>query len=251
MTVSAERYVAAMREVVDGVVVAAETDVHEAADLIATALRRGGVVQSFGTGHSQGIAMEIAGRAGGLVPTNRLSPADVVLFGGEEPEVLLERTLERDPELANRLYAITPSRPEDVFVLASSSGVNGCVVELALLAKKHGHPVIAITSLEHTRQVESRHPSGRRLAEVADVVLDNGAPYGDAILPLPAGGGAACAISSITGALLVQMVVAEVLCRLLDAGEDPPLYLSTNVTGGDEHNESLEARYAGRIRRTA
>lgn len=80
--------------------------------------------------------------------------------------------------------------------------------------------------------------------------LDNKAPYGDAVLPLPAGG-AVCAVSTVTGAVLAQMVVAEVLRRLLDAGEEPPVYLSTNIPGGDHHNHALEARYAGRIRRTA
>lgn len=96
---------------------------------------------------------------------------------------------------------------------------------------------------DHTSRVEPGHPSGKRL-------IDNHAPYGDAVLPLPAGG-TVCAVSTVTGAVLAQMIVAEVLRRLLDAGEEPPVYLSKNVPGGDDHNETLEARYAGRIRRTA
>ncbi len=137
-----------------------------------------------------------------------------------------------------------------MFVVASNSGVNGSTVEMARLAREHGHPVVAVTSLTQTDQVPSRHPSGLKLRDVADVVLDNGAPYGDAVLPLP-GGGAVCAVSSITGALLAQLVAAEVVRRLLDAGAAPPVYLSANVPEGDEHNHALEARYAGRLRRTA
>jgi uncharacterized phosphosugar-binding protein len=133
-------------------------------------------------------------------------------------------------------------------VIASNSGINGSVVEMALLVKERGHPLIAITSLRHTARMPSRHPSGRRLADIADVVLDNAAPYGDALLPLP-GGGAACAISTITSALLAQLVLAEVVRRYLDAGQDPPIYLSANMAGGDEHNRALEARYDGRIHR--
>jgi uncharacterized phosphosugar-binding protein len=85
---------------------------------------------------------------------------------------------------------------------------------------------------------------------MADVVLDNGAPYGDAALSLP-GGGAAGAVSSITSAALAQMIITEVIGRMVDAGETPPVYLSSNIPGGDEHNNELEARYAGRIRRGA
>ena len=123
-------------------------------------------------------------------------------------------------------------------------------MELALLAKEHGHGLVAVTSEVQSRKLASRHPSGRRLAELADVVLDNCAPYGDALLPLP-NDGAVCAVSSITGALLAQMLTAEVVRRMLETGHTPPVYLSANVPGGDEHNHALESRYAGRIRRTA
>ncbi len=133
-------------------------------------------------------------------------------------------------------------------MIASNSGGNGSVVELARLVKERGHPLIAVTSMQHTTAVESRHPSGLRLFEIADVVLDNGAPFGDAVLELP-GGGAACGISSITAALIAQMIIAEVLRDLLAYGETPPVYLSANVPGGDEHNRALEARYEGRLRR--
>lgn len=81
-------------------------------------------------------------------------------------------------------------------------------------------------------------------------MLDNGAPYGDALLPLD-GGGAVCAVSSVTTALLAQMLTAEVVRRFHVVGEVPPIYRSANVPGGDEHNTALESRYAGRIRRTA
>jgi uncharacterized phosphosugar-binding protein len=250
MTISAESYVGAARAVLDQVAREQLGAVRRAADLILTALGRDGIVQAFGSGHSQTLAMEIAGRAGGLVPTNMLALRDVVVLGGEPPEVLHDPMLERDPDVARRIFALAGPRPEDVFVIASNSGVNGSVVELATLATTRGHPLIAITSLAHTRQVESRHESGRRLCDLADVVLDNGAPYGDALLPLP-GGGAACAISSITGALLAQMVIAEVVGRLVETGERPPVYLSNNVPGGLDHNDALEARYTGRIHRTA
>ncbi|MEV5558844.1 SIS domain-containing protein [Nonomuraea wenchangensis] len=223
--------------------------VRRAAALLVAALRVGGVVQAFGSGHSEAVAMEIAGRAGGLVPSNRLSPRDLVLYGGRPPGVLTPE-LERDPAVAHEIYALAPVAPQDVFVLISSSGINGAVVELARLVKDRGHPLIALTSVAHSAGMTSRHPSGSKLMDLADVVLDNGAPYGDAILDLP-GGGSYGAVSTITSALLAQMVVTEAVDELVALGETPPVYLSVNVTGGDEHNKALESRYQGRIRRGA
>lgn len=248
--VSATSYLEVLGPIMSRVSEQASGPVQEAADLIATSIRNDGVLQAFGSGHSEALAMELAGRAGGLVPSNRIALRDVVVHGGESPEVLGRGILERDPDIAARLYDLAAPHPADVFVIASNSGVNGSIVEMARIVKDRGHPLIAITSLEHTHGVESRHPSGKKLIDYADVVLDNGAPYGDAVLELP-GGGAACAVSSITAALLAQLVTAEVVRRLLEAGERPPVYISANVPDGDEHNRVLEEKYEGRIRRTA
>ena len=248
-TVSAPAYLAALAPILTKVAEQTDGPVQQAADLIVASLRAGGVVQAFGSGHSEALAMEVAGRAGGLVPTNRLALRDVVLVGGESPDVLGDKHLERDPSIAHRLYDLANVSPSDIFVVASNSGVNGSIVELATLVKERGHQLIAITSFSQTAGVDSRHPSGTKLVDHADVALDNGAPYGDALLPLT-GGGSVCAVSSITAALLAQLINAEVVKRLTEAGETPPVYLSANVPGGDEHNNSLEARYAGRIRRT-
>ncbi len=248
--ISAEGYLGTLDGIMQEVSQQASGPIQDAADLVADSLRAGGVLQAFGSGHSEALAMELAGRAGGLVPTNRIALRDVVIYGGDSPDVLGKGILERDPTIAARLYDLTAPSPQDVFVIASNSGVNGSIVEMASIARSHGHPVIAITSLAHTNGVESRHPSGSKLVDLADVVLDNGAPYGDAVLDLP-DGGTVCAVSSITAALLAQMLIAEVVRRLLESGDAPPVYLSANVPEGDEHNRELEDRYVGRIRRGA
>ena len=149
--------------------------------LLVHSLRAGGVIQAFGTGHSEAFAMEIAGRAGGLIPTNRIALRDIVLHGARSADVLTG-SLEREPWVVDELMAVSPVTENDVFVIASNSGVNGSIVGVALWAKEHGHPVIAVTSLEHTARVEPKHPSGKRLSEIADVVIDNLAPYGDSTL---------------------------------------------------------------------
>ncbi|GIH98334.1 sugar isomerase domain-containing protein [Planobispora takensis] len=243
-----DAYVRHIADLVQAIPAEQAEPIGRAAALVAGALERDGIVQAFGSGHSEAVAMEIAGRAGGLVPTNRLALRDIVLYGGADPRELERYDLERDPGIAHRILDLAPVADDDLFVIISSSGVNGVVVELATLVKERGHDLIAITSLAHSSAAAARHPSGRKLCDLADVVLDNRAPYGDAVLPLP-GGGAVAAVSTITSALLAQLVVTGAVAELLAAGRVPPVYLSANVPEGDAHNLALEARYAGRIRR--
>ncbi|WP_238334823.1 sugar isomerase domain-containing protein [Kribbella amoyensis] len=247
---SAQSYVHTLTPILAAVTEQIDGPIQQAADLVTASLRADGVIQAFGSGHSEALAMEIAGRAGGLIATNRIALRDLVLLGGEPVELLRGGELERDPSISRKLYDLSAAQPNDLFVIASNSGVNGSIVEFAAVVKEKGHPLIAITSLQHTAGVESRHPSGKKLIDFADVVLDNHAPYGDSVLDLP-DGGKVCAVSSITAALIAQLLVAEVLRRLTEAGETPPVYLSANIPGGDDHNHALEAKYAGRIRRTA
>ncbi|MFF1293662.1 MULTISPECIES: sugar isomerase domain-containing protein [unclassified Streptomyces] len=249
-SVSAQGFAQQSLAVLQQITESARADVARAAELIADCVRADGVIQAFGTGHSQAMVLEVAGRAGGLVPTNRLSIADLVLYGGDDPSVLDDPLLERQPGVAERLYDLAAPRPQDLFVIISNSGVNNVIVEMALHAKRQGHKLLAITSLAHTHAVPAGHSSGKKLVDLADVVLDNAAPRGDALLELP-GGGAVCALSTLTGVMLVQMAVAEASRVLLAAGERPPVYVSANVPGGFEGNLELEKRYEGRIRRTA
>ncbi|MBE8473409.1 sugar isomerase domain-containing protein [Streptomyces justiciae] len=249
-SVSAQGFAQQSLAVLQQITQSAHDDVARAAGLIADCVRADGVIQAFGTGHSQAMVLEVAGRAGGLVPTNRLQIADLVLYGGDDPAVLDDPLLERSPGIAARLYDLAAPRPEDLFVIISNSGVNNVIVEMALHAKQQGHKILAITSLTHTHAVPAGHASGKKLVDLADVVLDNAAPRGDALLELP-GGGAVCALSTLTGVLLVQMAVAEASALMLASGERPPVYVSANVPGGFEGNLELEKRYAGRIRRTA
>jgi len=216
--------------------------------LMTKAIEAGAVIQAFGTGHSEAFAMEIAGRAGGLIPTNKIALRDLVLHGSITADALGGSSLERNPEVVAELWEISPIHPGDAFVIASNSGVNGSVVGMALLAKEKGHDVIAVTSLDHTAQVQPKHPSGLRLSDVADVVIDNLAPYGDATLDMP-GGVSVGSVSSITSAFIAQLLTIGVAERMNGDGRVPPLYVSANVPGGDEHNHALERKYEGRIRR--
>jgi uncharacterized phosphosugar-binding protein len=128
--------------------------------------------------------------------------------------------------------------------------VNNSVVDLALLVRDRGHQLIAITSREHSMAVPALHESGKRLLDLATVVMDNGAPLGDALID-GGGGIRVCGVSTLTSSMLIQMTVAEAIGLLAEDGIDPPVYVSANVPGGHERNLVLEGRYGERLRRSA
>jgi uncharacterized phosphosugar-binding protein len=194
--------------------------------------------------------MEMAGRAGGLIASNRIPLRTVVLRGQRDISVLSGPELERDPTVVDELLELTNLHPADVFMIASNSGVNGSVVGMALAVKARGHKVIAVTSLEHTARVQPKHASGKRLSEIADVVIDNLAPYGDTSLTLDGGIGVG-AVSSLTAAFIAQLITIGVAEVMQARGETPPVYISDNIPGGGEHNRVLEKVYGDRIRREA
>jgi uncharacterized phosphosugar-binding protein len=221
--------------------------IDKAVELCADALEAGGVMQAFGTGHSEAFAMEIAGRAGGLIATNRIALRVLVLRGGRPASDLGAAEFERDPNIGENLLALFPIDKRDIFLIASNSGVNGSILGVALAAKARGHKVIAVTSLDHTSKVTPKHPSGKRLSEVADVVIDNLAPFGDSTMELEGGIGIG-AVSSITAAFIAQRITFGVAETIRQRGNTPPVFLSANIPGGDEHNRALQDLYGDRIR---
>ena len=206
-----------------------------AIELIATGLAGGGVLQAFGTGHSQAFAMEVAGRAGGFIPSHALGLFDLVVLGGYPASMIGKPEFERSPTVADDLWRLYEFHPADVFLIASNSGANASTVGLALRAKAEGHPVIAVTSLEHSRGVKSRHGSGQRLFEVADLAIDNRAPYGDSTI-LRGDEPAMGPVSSITSAFIAQLLTLGTAERLREMGIAPDVFISANIPGGDEHN---------------
>jgi uncharacterized phosphosugar-binding protein len=249
-TTTQEQFAVEVRSRLDRLVdLACSGGLQPAIDLMVESLRAGGVVQAFGTGHSEAFAMEIAGRAGGLIPAHRIALRNVVLRGSRDVDELLGADLERDGTVVDELLALTELHPADVFLIASNSGVNSSIVGMALAAKERGHRVVAITSLAHTSAVTPKHPSGKRLAEVADVVIDTLAPFGDATVSVGEDNRAVTvgAVSSITAAYIAQALTIGVVTTLMDGGEEPPVYISANVPGGDEHNGVLTERYGRRI----
>jgi uncharacterized phosphosugar-binding protein len=212
----------------------------KAGKAIAKSIANGGVLHTFGSGHSQILAAEIERRAGGLVPVSSINdPAD------GWPEQI--------PGYGARLfqryayqYAV---EPHDCVLVISNSGRNASPIEVALEAKQMGLRVLALTSLEMSKATSSRHPSGQKLYQIADYVLDNGGVPGDAAIDAPGFAYKVGPTSTMSGALLLNMLAMEIIEQLIADGVTPPTYVSQNADGGAEHNEALALKYRHRIRR--
>jgi uncharacterized phosphosugar-binding protein len=216
----------------------------QAAQAIFESLRADGVFHVFGSGHSHALAEEAYHRAGGLVPVNPIQESFLTPL--VPPGI--SGQLERLSGLAKIILDGHDLRPGEVLMVVSNSGINAVPVEVALEGKERGLTVIALTSLTHSRGVASRHASGKRLFEVSDIVLDNCGEPGDAAIPYAGLPGRVAPTSLLTGAYIVNSLVCRVVELFLANGLVPPVYLSTNIPGGDDHNRKLEARYRGRIR---
>ena len=223
-------------------------NIRKASEVCAETIAQGGVVHVFGSGHSVGFGMDLAGRPGSLVPFHTIVTSDFVLHGKvslaefKDPDNIFERRA----DIADRLYDLYDIRPQDSFIIISNSGINGVVIDFAIKAKQEGHKVIVVTSWQHTSAEASRHPSGKKLYEMGDVVIDNCGPQGDALIET----GKIekiCSISSITGAFIAQSITTET-CRLLsERGVELPLLLSEDSEENRKHNAELRQKYAGRI----
>lgn len=138
-----------------------------------------------------------------------------------------------------------------MLIVISNSGINPLPIELAEAGRARGLTVVAITNVKQSRQLTSRHASGVRLIEVADIVLDNHAPHGEAVLELPGVAEKVATVGTITGAFLVNALLAGAVQELAQQGEEPPLYTSENVGAGNAaaRNAALRHKYQGRLRR--
>lgn len=198
------------------------------AERIAETVVGGGRAYAFGAGHAQVFAMELFSRAGGLRYFVEMNLEDLRPDKRPASVQLHDSLPERDPANGPLLlehYSVTPA---DVMLIASNSGRNGAIVELALECGRRGIYTAAFTSRAHSSAVESRHPSGRRLLEVADVVVDNHCPLGDATLDLE-GIGRVCAASTVSFALLAQMLNLAVIASLFRRGQPVEAFVSANV----------------------
>jgi uncharacterized phosphosugar-binding protein len=215
-----------------------------AARLVADSVAAGGVLHLFGAGHSQLVALDAYLRAGGLACVNPIvDPALAPAAGLDVARV------ERTPGHAATVLQGEDLRPGEVVVVVSNSGVNPVPVEVALGCRDRGLQVVALTNVEQAKATAARHASGARLHELADVVVDNRCPAGDAAVALPGGDGVG-PVTTVVGAAVVAALAARVAELLAERGAAAPVLVSQNLDGRDaaERNQTLLRAYRGRTR---
>jgi uncharacterized phosphosugar-binding protein len=241
----AKKLVSIAGSTVDAVLKEESDQVAAAAELIIPTLADGGMLHIFGAGHSHLFAEEITFRAGGLVPINPILDIGYTLMASPPSR---SSKLERLDGFIETVMACYEFREGEVLIVMSQSGRNPGPVGAALYAKDHGLKVVAVTSVAQSKSQTSRHKSGKRLFELADIIIDNHVPTGDAAVELKPGHPKVAPLSTIVGATILQGLVAEIAGRMLEQGIDPPIWISANVDGSEEHNQRMASQLEARIK---
>lgn len=234
-----KKYTEEIHTMIDQFVETQEQGLQEMAQIIAQKIKDGGKLYAVGTGHSHMVGEEFYARAGGLACIQAIAPMELTL--GEHP--LKSTTIERISEYAHVILMQYKITANDIVIISSNSGRNSMPVEMAIECQKRGITTIAFTSLKHSKEVTSRHPSQKNLYQVCDYVIDNCGYPGDAIMDVPGTKGKMGSSSSIMGMFMAQTLSMMLAKELANLGVEPPVFVSANVDEGDQWNAKIMKKY--------
>lgn len=214
------------------------------ARMMADAALDGRSLFAFGCSHAGLLALELYYRTGGMALINPIRAPGLNL--DVDPATMTSQ-MERLPDYGRVIIDHQPVKAGDVVIIHSVSGRNPVPVDAALRVKELGAYVIALTSLQYSRGVTSRHPSGKNLYEVADLVIDNCGCPGDGAVSLPGLSEKVGPTSTAVGAALLNAMMTQAVAYMLEKGATPPVFMSANVEGGDRHNQDMLREYGAHI----
>ncbi len=241
------------RKVLDRIESTQVEAIESAALIAAEAIGNGGVVHTFGTGHSRIPVEEMFPRYGSfpgwhpLVEQSMTFHTEIAGSNGQRQAMFIERV----SGLAEMILANFELRPTDAILMFSATGRNAVPVETAMIAKKAGLKVIAVTSLLDSRSVPPTHASGTVLADHADVVIDTCTPLGDAVVDVTGWENKVGPVSSIANVTIVNMLKVATAHKLADRGIELPVLTGPQVVGQERSSELFEAAYLDHARRKA
>ncbi len=220
-----------------------EESIKKVSEVFTETILNNGVIHVFGCGHSQMFGQELCYRTGGLVPINAIMVPHYSIF----PNARISQVMERSDNIAKTVLDSLNTSSNDAMLIVSISGRNNAGIEMALAAKEKGMRVIALTSINYSSKVTSRHPSGKLLMDVADYVLDLPGVEGDAVLENPKVANKFCSTSTIIGMSLLVGIIGEVIEELAAKGFNPPVWVSGNLDRGDAINNEYIKEYKGKV----
>jgi len=219
--------------------------IQRAAELCADRISRGGLVFLFGNGHSRMMCEEMTPRQGcypgfvALVETAPSNHAAIIGANGLRAPLYLENY----EGYAEQILRSFHFGPDDALIVISTSGIRPVVVEMAMGAQARGLPVIAIVSKAHCEEAKAAHSSGKKLTDSADLIIDNLCPAGDCVLELDGLEWRTGPVSTITGAMIINMIRCAAAEALLKRGAKPVILPSHQFVGNTSASEQLEAFY--------
>ena len=224
-----------------------------AAETCAACIGSGKLVHLFGTGHGSFPALEAFPRSGSIVGFHPIveSPISLIHHVFGDMGVPQYRFLHRQEGYGRAILAAHRLDPSDVLILFSHSGINPVILDMALGAQELGMKVIGVTSRPHSSAIASRHSSGKRLYEVADVVIDTGAPLGDASVRLEGLDDPVAAISSLLVMAVIEALIAETARVMIERGTTPHVEVNLNLPREGSARAHNDAGYAELWRRIA
>jgi uncharacterized phosphosugar-binding protein len=250
---SAERFHRDALERLHGLLDCQRDALDRAAALCTEAIASDGLVHLFGCGHSRMLCEEMTPRQGCFVGWHTIVELGLTFHNlivgpnGLRQSLHLEKT----SGYAEQILRNFAFGPKDALIVISTSGIREVIVEMAEGAKRRGLPVIGVLSVAHCEQAKPAHASGKKLLDVVDVVLDNGAPVGDCLLALDGCKNKTGPFSTLGGALVMNMLRCEVAQRLVARGIEPVFLPSHQFVGSRSVEEQLEYFYAQYARRVA
>jgi uncharacterized phosphosugar-binding protein len=250
---AAERFHRAALDRLQNLLDAQRDALNRAAELCTEAIAADGLVHLFGCGHSRMLCEEMTPRQGCFVGWHTIVELAlsfhnlIVGPNGLRQSLHLEKT----PGYAEQILRNFAFGAKDVLIVISTSGIREVIVEMAEGAKQRGLRVIGVLSVAHCEQARPAHASGKKLIDVADVILDNGAPIGDCLLELEGCANKTGPFSTLGGGMVMNLLRCEVAQRLLERGIEPVFLPSHQFVGDRTVEEQLEYFYAQYAKRVA